>query len=187
MLLHGASSVTMLVVMKNTLLNSLLTITLISSCSAAAALYKGLDSEGNVVYSDTPFEDAENFTPPPISVMDVRKVDSEKEAATEEKPAEFKYMSFDIISPANKQTIRDAPDVTVLLKLKPGLNMEKKHNIWMLVDGKPVVKNTQSLTVQLGRLDRGAHQLQAQIRNNEGAIIVRTRPTVVFIHKTSAH
>ena len=113
--------------------------------------------------------------------------DRHQKAAEDEKPAEFKYMSFDIISPANKQTIRDDPDVTVSLKLKPGLNMEENHSIWMLVDGKPVVKNTQSLTIQLGRLDRGAHQLQAQIRNNEGAIIVRTRPTVVFIHKTSAH
>ena len=177
---------TMLVDMKNTLLNCLLILTLNSSCSANAALYKGLDSEGNVVYSDKPFDDAEKFTPPPISVMDARKVDSEKEAATEEKPAEFKYISFDIISPANKQTIRDDPDVTVSLNLKPGLNTQENHNIWMLVDGKPVVKNTQSLTIQLGRLDRGAHQLQAQIRNNEGAVIVRTRPTVVFIHKTSA-
>ena len=57
----------------------------------------------------------------------------------------------------------------------------------VLVDGKPVVKNTQSLSVQLGRLDRGAHQLQAQIRNKEGGIIVRNRPTVVFIHNTSVH
>ena len=187
LLLQGASSVTMLEGMKNTLLNSLLILALVSSCSATAALYKGLDSEGNVVYSDTPFKDAENFTPPPISVMDARKVGSEKEAASEKKPAEFKYMSFDIISPENKQTIRDDPDVTVSLKLKPGLNTQENHNIWMLVDGKPVVKNTQSLTVQLGRLDRGAHQLQAQIRNEEGKIIVRTRPTVVFIHKTSAH
>ncbi len=178
---------TMLVVMKNTLLNSLLILTLISSCSATAALYKGLDSEGNVVYSDTPFKDAENFTPPPISVMDKGKVKADEKAAADEKPAEFKYMDFDIVSPTNNQTIRDDPDVTVSLKLKPGLNMEENHSIWMLVDGKPVVKNTQSLTIQLGRLDRGAHQLQAQIRNNEGAIILRTRPTVVFIHKTSAH
>ena len=178
---------TMLVVMKNTLLNSLLILTLISSCSATAALYKGLDSDGNVVYSDTPFEDAENFTPPPISVMDTAKEKADEKAAEEEKPAEFKYMDFDIISPANKQTIRNDPDVTVSLKLKPGLNTEENHNIWMLVDGKPVIKNTQSLTVQLGRLVRGAHQLQAQIRNGEGAIIVRTRPIVIFIHQTSAH
>ena len=177
---------TMLVVMKNTLLNSLLMLALVSLSSANAALYKGLDSEGKVIYSDVPFEDAEKFTPPPISVMDTPKVKADEKVAEEKKAEAFKYISFDIISPENNQTIRNDPDVTVSLKLKPGLNTEKNHNIWMLLDGKPVVKNTQSLSVQLGRLDRGAHKLQAQIRNKKGKIIVRSRTIVVFIHKTSA-
>ena len=154
---------------------------------AGAELYKGLDVEGNVVYSDEPFDDAEKFTPPPISVVDTPKAGTDEKVAETEKPAEFKYMSFDIISPTSNQTIRNDPDVTVSLKLKPGLNTEENHNIWMLLDGKPVVKNTQSLTLQLGRLDRGAHQLQAQIRNKEGKIVVRTRTTIVFIHNTSAY
>jgi hypothetical protein len=177
---------TMLVVMKNTLLNSLLMLALVSLSSANAALYKGLDSEGNVVYSDTAFEDAEKFTPPPISVMDAAKAKVDEEVAEEKEPEEFKYMSFDIISPENNETIQNNPNVTVSLKLKPGLNTEEEHNIWMLLDGKPVVKNTQSLSVQLGRLERGAHKLQAQIRNEAGEIILRTRTTVVFIHQTSA-
>ncbi len=178
---------TMLVDMKNTLLNSLLILALISSCSATAALYKGLDSEGKVVYSDTPFEDAENFTPPPISVMDVRKVDSEKEAATEEKPAEFKYTRFDIVSPTNNQTIWNETELTVVMQLTPALNSAEGHNAWLLMDGKPVIKNSQSMSLQIDRVDRGAHQLQGQVRDKEGKIIVRTRTTVVFIHKTSAH
>ncbi len=178
---------TMLVVMKNTLFNILLTLTLIYSCPAYAVLYKGLDTEGNVVYSDVPFESAEKYTAPPISVMDAPKARADEKTAEKKKPAEFKYMSFDIVSPAHNETIRNDPDVTVSLKLKPGLNTEEKHKIWMLVDGKPVVKNTQSLSVQLGRLDRGAHQLQAQIRNKEGKIIVRTRTAVFFIHNASAH
>ena len=178
---------TMLVVMKNTLFNILLILTLVCSRSAYAVLYKGLDTEGNVVYSDVPFESAEKYTPPPISVMDAPKARADEKTAEKKKPVEFKYMSFDIVSPAHNETIRNDPDVTVSLKLKPGLNTEENHNIWMLVDGKPVVKNTQSLSVQLGRLDRGVHQLQAQIRNKEGKIIVRTRTIVVFIHNASAH
>ncbi len=171
--------------MKNTILICFLVSALVIVNIAGAELYKGLDVEGNVGYSDEPFDDAEKFTPPPISVVDTPKVGTDEKAAETEKPAEFKYMSFDIISPTNNQTIRNDPDVTVSLKLKPGLNTEENHNIWMLLDGKPVVKNTQSLTVQLGRLDRGAHQLQAQIRNKEGKIVVRTRTTIVFIHHTS--
>lgn len=152
---------------------------------AGAALYKGVDSEGNVVYSDKPFETAEKYTPPPISVMDAPKVDTGKKPVEDKKPAEFKYLSFDIVSPTKNQTIRNE-DVTVTLKLKPGLNTEENHSIWVLVDNKPVVKNTQSLSVKLGSLDRGVYKLQAQIRDKAGKVIVRTRTTVVFIQKTSA-
>lgn len=186
-LLQANSSKAMLVTMKNILRNSLLIFTLIGSYAASAALYKGLDSEGNVVYSDTPFEEAEKYTPPPISVMDKPKVKAETKTAEEEKPAAFKYMSFDIVSPKSNETIRNEADVAVTLNLKPGLNEEENHSIWMLVDGKPVIKNTQDLSLKLGRLDRGAHELQAQIRDTEGKIVVRTRTTVVFIHHTSAN
>ncbi len=174
----------MIVHMKNTLLINILLLALASISIANAALYKGVDAEGNVIYSDKPFTDAEKFTPPPISVMDAQKAKTEKKAE-KEKPKDFKYMAFDIISPEEKATIRNT-DVSVSLSLKPELNTEKNHSIWMLVDGKPVVKNTQSFSLQLGRLNRGMHKLQAQVRDEKGKIIVRTRTTVIFVHQTSS-
>jgi hypothetical protein len=191
-LLQAVPSKAMLVIMKNILSNSLLVLALIASSAVYAALYKGVDSEGNVVYSDTPFEEAEKFTPPPISVMDrsdVRGRGDDKtaeEGAEEKKPAVFKYTDFDITSPKNKETIRNQPNLTVTLQLKPGLNTEEDHSIWFLLDGKPVIKNSKGLTLQLGRLERGAHKLQAQVRDKAGKIKVRTRTTVVFVHQTSA-
>jgi hypothetical protein len=176
----------MLVVMKNIRLNSLLVIMLlVGACAANAALYRGVDAEGNVVYSDRPFEDSEEFTPPAISVVDTPKSKADKKAAEVEKPAEFKYTDFDIASPANKETIRNQPDVVVSLKLKPGLNTAESHSIWLLLDGKLVVKNSKSLSLSLGRLIRGAHTLQAQVRDGNGKIVVRTRTVVVYIHQTS--
>jgi hypothetical protein len=180
----------MLVVMKNIRLNSLLVIMLlVGACAANAALYRGVDAEGNVVYSDRPFEDAEEFTPPAISVVDTPESKAAKKAAKKaaevEKSAEFKYTDFDIASPANKETIRNQPDVVVSLKLKPGLNTAESHSIWLLLDGKPVVKNSKSLSLSLGRLIRGAHTLQAQVRDGNGKIVVRTRAVVVYIHQTS--
>ena len=176
----------MLVVMKNIRLNSLLVIMLVvGACAANAALYRGVDAEGNVVYSDRPFENAEEFTPPAISVVDTPESKAAKKAAEVEKPAEFKYTDFDIASPANKETIRNQPDVVVSLKLRPGLNSAESHSIWLLLDGKPVVKNSKSLSLSLGRLNRGAHKLQAQVRDESGKIVVRTRTVVVYIHQTS--
>jgi len=168
--------------MKNTILKSLL-VTLLFSFVADAGLYKGLDDEGNITYSDKPFQDSEKFTPPPLSIVDAPRV-KEKEEATEEKPAKFKYTSFNIIAPKNNDTIWNEPALTVKFQLKPELNIAENHTVWLLMDGKPLVKNSQSMSLQIGRADRGAHKLQGQVRNKEGKIVVRTRTIIVHIKNT---
>lgn len=170
--------------MKNIKLKCLLFPVLLFAFAANAGFYKGLDEDGNVVYSDKPFENAEKITPPPITVMDATKVKPKAEATEEQAPAEFKYTQFDIVAPKNEQTIWNEPDLYVKLKLTPALNTEEKHSIWLLMDGKPLVKNSQSLSLPIGRSDRGAHQLQAQVRDKDGKIIVRTRPVLVHIKNT---
>ena len=65
-LLQFSSSTAMLKLMKNTILKSLLTALLLFTFTSHAGLYKGLDEDGNVVYSDTPFDNAEKITPPQI-------------------------------------------------------------------------------------------------------------------------
>jgi len=176
----------MLVDMKNTTLKILLIVVLgsVSALAVSAGLYRGVDSEGNILYSDTPFEDAEKYTPPPISVMDAPKPVTEKKVE-DEQPAEFKYMGFDIESPVNEQTIRNDPDVKVSLKLVPALNTEAGHSIWLLLDGNPVMKNSLDTSFYIGRIERGAHKLQAQVRDAEAKVIVRTRTIVVYIHNSS--
>lgn len=174
----------MLASMKNIILDGLLISTLLFVCNADAGFYKGLDEEGNVVYSDKPFDNSEKITPPAITVMDATKVKAKEEAVEEKPAAEFKYTKFDIVAPTNDQTIWNEPDLIVKLQLTPALNTAESHNIWLLVDGKPLVKNSQSLSIPIGRADRGAHQIQAQVRNKQGKIIVRTRPVLVHIKNT---
>jgi len=178
--------------MKNTLFKSLLIAALFITCPASAKMYKGFDAEGNVIYSDTPFEDAEAYTPPTISVVETPQVKANKQAtkdakaAAEKKLADFKYTKFDITSPANKQTIWNEPDLTVSLRLAPALNTTLGHKIWLLLDDKPRIKNSQSLSFQVGRLDRGAHQLQALVKDESGKVVVRSRTTVFFIQHGAA-
>lgn len=173
--------------MKNTLLISFLLSALVFANIAGAVLYKGVDAKGNVVYSDQPFTAAEKFTPPPISVMGAAKARTGETKKVEEKPVDFKYISFDIISPKNNQTLQNEFEVAVSLKIKPGLNTAKNHSIRMLVNGKPVIKNTQSLSFKVEGLERGANELQAQIRDENGKIVARTRTTVLFVHQASVY
>ncbi len=183
----------MLIVMKTYISKILLVTCLIYPFTAGAELYKGKDAEGNVVYSDTPFEDAEKYKAPPISVVDTHQVDLKKqaiesgEAEEKKKLADFKYTKFDITSPENNQTIWNDPNLTVTLELSPPLSTELEHTVWLVVDGVAAIKNSPSTTVQLGRLDRGAHKLQAQVRDSNGKIIVRTRTSIVHIKHGSAN
>jgi len=170
--------------MKHTLLINLLIIAVPFGFNVHAGLYKGLDEAGNVIYSDKPFDDAQAFTPPPLSVIDAVKVPAKEEVVEEEEVTETKYSKFSILAPTNQQVIWNAPDLTVSTKLEPALATAEGHTVWLLMDGKPLVKNSQSLSLQIGRADRGEHQIQAQIRNKKGKIIKSSASVTVHIKNT---
>jgi len=67
--LRSDESTAMLIHMKDILLNSLLLSVTLFAFTASAQLYKGLDEDGHVVYSDQPFENSEKFTPASLSVI----------------------------------------------------------------------------------------------------------------------
>ena len=168
------------------LLKSLLLTSLMFSVSVAAGLYKGLDEEGNVVYSDTPFDNAKEIKPPPLSVTKPIKVKPKvtlKETGEEASPG-TNYTRFNIVSPTNNQTIRNVPNLTVNLKIKPDLDVIRGDNIWLFFDGKPLVKNSRSLSIPIGRANRGAHTVQAQLRSKTGKII-RSSNTITIHVKNS--
>jgi len=141
----------------------LITLIAVYSFSAFAGLYKGLDKDGSVSYSDTPFENAEKMTPPPITIIDAPKKAPEvivetEEVESDEKP-ETTYSKFKISAPTNGQG----------------------HTIWLLMDGKALVKKSRTMLMQIGRADRGEHKLQTQVRNKQGKIIKRSKPITVHI------
>jgi len=165
--------------------DSILATLILLSFSSHAGLYKGLDDEGNVVYSDTPFKNAEVITPPAITIMDAPKIKPKPIVAdNEEKVAETKYTHFNISSPKNDQTIWNEDQLTVVLQIKPALNIELGHRTWLIMDGKALVKKSRSLSLLIGRADRGAHTLQAQVRNKKGEVIKRTKSITVHIKNT---
>lgn len=158
---------------------------MILSFSSQAGLYKGLDAEGNVLYSDKPFENAEILTPPPLSVIDAPKIKpkpiAEKEAAVEN---ETKYTRFSIGSPKHDQTIWNESQLVITTQISPALNTALGHTTWLIMDGKVLVKKSQSTSLLIGRADRGTHTIQAQIRDKKGKILKRTKSITVHIKNT---
>lgn len=158
---------------------------LLLSFSVHAGLYKGLDEEGNVIYSDKPFDNSEKFDPPPLTVVEPTKVAPKEEVVEEEEKPETVYTTFTISSPQNEETIRNEPNVVVNMVLDPALAINEGHSIWLLLDGRPLIKKTKSLQLPIGRLNRGTHTLQAQIRNKTDKVIKSTNSVKVYVHQTS--
>jgi hypothetical protein len=175
--------------MKQVLSKSLLLIFLVSISTSFAETYKGTDAEGNVEYSDEPFSDASQFDAPPINVVDTPREDSEEilseKPTVSDKHAEKHYRSFKILSPKDGQNIWNDPDLTVSLQLAPPLNYKEKHVIWLLLDGQPLEKDYVNLTIPTGRLDRGSHKIQAQVRDSDGKLLINSNTIMVFIHYSS--
>jgi len=170
--------------MKDIILKSLLLSALIIAFSANAVLYKGLDAEGNMVYSDKPFDNSKQFTPPSLTIMDAPKTQPKKEVRKEPEEKAFKYTRLSIVSPKNNEVVWNRPQLTVSMKVSPALNVAEGHTTWLLMDGKPLMKKSRKLSFQINRADRGEHKLQAQIRDNKGKIIKRSKTVNAVIKRT---
>ena len=158
-------------------------------------LYKSVDADGNIVYSDTPTPGAEQLTPPPISTVD--SLPKPETAETEAKPGEetaedaakkppTKYTKFSIVSPRNDDTIWDNTGaVPVSLLLEPPLDTENGHSIWVYVDGKAVVRKSHNLLKPLSGIDRGAHTIRAEVRDANRKTLRRSANVTVHMKRTS--
>jgi hypothetical protein len=170
---------------------------IIYSAITSAQFYKSVDEQGNIVYSDTPTVGAEQLTPPPISTVESKPVPKEPgkeaqktdEAESEEaaKKPPTRYTKFSIVSPQNNATIWDNTGaVPVSLLLEPPLDTENGHSVWVYVDGKAMVRKSQSLVQPLSGIDRGAHKIRAEIRDEKRKTLKRTQNITVHLKRTSS-
>lgn len=164
---------------------------------AGAKFYKSVDEQGNIVYSDTPTPGAEQLTPPPISTVESKPVPKESdkelqktdEAGSDEpvKKPPTKYTKFSIVTPKNNDTIWDnAGSVPVSLLLEPPLDTENGHSVWVYVDGKAMIRKSQSLVQPLSGIERGAHKIRAEIRTEARKTLKRTQNITVHLKRASA-
>ena len=155
---------------------------------ASAAIYKWVDSNGNVVFSDQPHPGAKKVELPPISTFSdggaAQKTATTPSSGTKKKPAAV-YDHFVIVKPTPEETLwNNTGTVDVQFGLSPGLQGGDK--IILALDGKPQGQGIRSTQFVLKNLDRGTHVLSASIVNGEGRTQI-TAPSVTFyLHKASA-
>jgi hypothetical protein len=161
---------------------------LVMPFAAAEEAYVWTDDEGVVHYSDRPVPGARRIelSDPNTSQSPApRRRDSDEAGEADEQTADsgpFRYENFEIVSPGAEETLWNIEGVlNVSMTLSPPL--QPGHQVRVYFDGTPqIVSGT---NVQLQEVWRGVHNLQAEVLDETGKMLIRSRTNRFYVQQTT--
>jgi hypothetical protein len=154
-----------------------------------ADVYKSINADGEVVFTDVPAEGAEpvklpglsTYKPSPVVVKHGSPVTGEAED-DDEGP----YESLKVTSPEDDATIWDNQGIAKLtLALEPALLTKSGHQIQYFLDGNAYGKPLPRLSRTYRDIDRGTHTLSAEVVDGEGNVVISAEPVTIHLHHMS--
>lgn len=155
--------------------------------SAWAGIYKYIDANGRVAYSDRPVEGAQAMklrsapTPPADKYADEDGVTDDNISGDGEVT---RYSSLQVLNPTPGKTINDrSGSVQVILLPTPPLS--SSHQLIINVDGKDISRGRHA-NLSLTNVGRGSHSVTGRIVDADGFVMIES-PTVSFhVRKSGA-
>ena len=156
----------------------LLFVTLFFLTSISAGVYRSVDEDGNVIFTDRPSPDAEKIRVDKVQTISPPAV-KDFEYTSPEKPAKEGYAKLEIISPQNDQTFTGgAGNVTINILIEPALDTKQGDHLVLTMDGEKQAESS-STSFSFTNLDRGTHTTKADIVNKGGKSL-KSSATVTF-------
>lgn len=164
-------------------------ITLILSAPASAEVYRQVDAQGNVTYTDEP---SDQSPAEPVEIKPTTTITLPKPAAVRQ-PEQLRekvqkegsaYSSVRFTAPEDQKAFwSGSGDVSFQVTSSPGLKNGHKYEVTL--DGQPVGQ-TASDTVNVSNIYRGTHQAGVSIVDSSG-VTIKTGDTISFtVHRPSA-
>ena len=160
---------------------------LMAASTVLAQAYRWVDENGLIHYSDKPVEGAERIILPSDNRV-VRRSQPAPAAATrpagdqQAAPAAFKYESLDVATPAPEETLWNIEGVlSVRLDLQPGL--QDGHQVRVYFDGN--ARMVSGTSFQIEEVYRGVHNLQAEVVDATGKLMIRSVPNRFYVQQNS--
>jgi hypothetical protein len=154
----------------------------------AEEAYVWTDADGVVHYSDRPVPGAQRIelSEPNTSQALSRRPDEAGPAGDEDDAADdagpFRYESFEIVSPGAEETLWNIEGVlNVSMALSPPL--QPGHQVRVYFDGNPQIVSGTS--VQLQEVWRGVHNVQAEVLDETGKMLIRSRTNRFYVQQTT--
>ena len=146
---------------------------LVLSASAMAQVYTYIDAQGNRVYTDKPHANATVVDVRPSNSMSATPVLPTPARKLARKQPVSHYDMLRILIPEPDASIHDASGNTIVT-ITSDPPLMANHGYRLLMDGNVVAGPAVSPVFALKNVDRGTHQLAAEIIDNHETVIERT-------------
>ena len=170
-------------------------IALLVTSAVFAQAYRWVDEDGVVHFSDRPHPGAEEIQLPqsqspsrstrstrPTGTRRSTTLGSGETQEGEESNGPFSYESMEIASPAAEETLWNIEGVlNVTVNLQPAL--QQGHRVRVYFDGRP--QDVSGTSFQLQEVWRGAHNIQAEVLDQNGRLMIRSLPTRFYVQQNS--
>jgi hypothetical protein len=165
-------------------------VSIVAASAVMAQAYRWVDEDGVVHYSDRPREGAEVVQLPAASPRS-RPVPAARTApsrsattpeTTQEPAGPFRYETLIVAAPAPEETLWNIEGVlNVALDLRPAL--QPGHRVRVYFDGD--ARMVSGTNFQIEEVYRGAHNLQAEVVDETGRLMIRSLPNRFYVQQNS--
>jgi Domain of unknown function (DUF4124) len=153
----------------------------------AAVVYKWVDADGVVHFSDQPSPGAEKIYTSSSSVTAAQSAPGSaagpRQAPKSAAASGLSYAEFSIVSPANEQTFFGDDVIPVHLNLAPSL--KPNQSITWHLNGKQLEFPPDAISFPLPHLDRGAYTLAATITDQETSESQSSNTVTFYVRQPS--
>lgn len=162
---------------------------LIIVVAVQADVYRSVDDQGNIIFSDTSTDNAEKvelqelFTYTPPVITDLIEDDLQSPL-----PLDIPIPSYAVVitSPSQNETVREnAGNVIITSIISPGLNVERADKLLFSLDGtlKSTAQDANSYTFK--NVDRGSHIAVVSVVDKNGKTIKSSKSILFHLQRAT--
>lgn len=154
---------------------------------AAAEIYRYVDENGTVVFTDQrPSDDAQPLDLPALTIMDAPKPAAKRpdgEGGEEDSEPAPVYPDLTLLAPKREETFQGTGN-TVPVRLASRQALRSSDQVVIFIDGQEQGRFS-SMSVDLQQVPRGTHQLLAEIHDGEGRVVGDAGPITFHMKQHS--
>ena len=156
------------------------------STALFADVYKVVDQDGNIAYTDRPSADPDTVSfekLPPLNKMPAitAPIDDELVEPTQEQ-AFAGYSRGIILSPENDSIIPHS-QTSLLIQLAMTPQLQPGHTVQFLLDGVPQGSAIAAIAHKIDNVERGTHSLGARVFDAGGKPLISIAPVKVHVKR----